>query len=79
MKFSSNDFFSKCDQIRRKQWIWSHLLKKSLTENFIFCAVTVSDYGFKNISQERWVCNKSMKVAEANALNVSHLNIVSTT
>ena len=39
MKFSSKDFFSKCDQIRRKLQIWSHVLKKSLTENFIFCAV----------------------------------------
>ena len=35
MNFSIQDFFSKCDQIRRKLWIWSHLLKKSLTENFI--------------------------------------------
>ena len=34
------EFFSKCDQIRRKQRIWSHLLKKFLMENFIFCAVT---------------------------------------
>ena len=40
MKFSIKDFFSKCDQIRRKLRIWSHLLKKSLKENFIFCAVT---------------------------------------
>ena len=37
-KFSMKDFFSKCGQIRRKLWIWSHLLKKSLIENFIFCA-----------------------------------------
>ena len=29
MKFSIKDFFSKCDQIRRKLRIWSHLLKKS--------------------------------------------------
>ena len=36
MKFSIKDFFSKCDQIRRKLRIWSHLLKKSLMENFIF-------------------------------------------
>ena len=36
MKFSIKDFFSKCDQIRRKLWIWSHSLKKSLMENFIF-------------------------------------------
>ena len=30
MKFFINDFFSECDQIRRKLRIWSHLLKKSL-------------------------------------------------
>ena len=39
MKFSIKDFFSKCDKIHRKLRIWSHLLKKSLMENFIFCAV----------------------------------------
>ena len=33
------DFFNKCDQIGRTQTILSHLLKKFLTENFIFCAV----------------------------------------
>ena len=33
------NFFSKCDQIHRKLKIWSHLLKKFLMENFIFCAV----------------------------------------
>ena len=37
---SIKDFFSKCDQIRRKLQIWSHLLKKSLMKNFIFCEVT---------------------------------------
>ena len=36
MKFSTEDFFSKCDQIRRKLRIWSHLLKKSFMENFVF-------------------------------------------
>ena len=40
IKFSLTDFFSKCDQIRRKLRIWSHLLKKSVMENFIFCAVS---------------------------------------
>ena len=39
IKLSINDFFSKCDQIRRKGRIWSHLPKKSLMKNFIFCAV----------------------------------------
>ena len=39
MKFCIKDFFSKCDQIRcflSFLRIWSHLLKKSLMENFIF-------------------------------------------
>ena len=39
MKFSIKDFFRKRDQIRSFLRIWSHLLKKSLMENFIFCAV----------------------------------------
>ena len=39
MKFYIKDFFSKCDQIRGFLWIWSHLLKKSLMENFIFYVV----------------------------------------
>ena len=43
MKFSIKDFLSKSDQIRRKLLLWSYLLKKSLMENFIFCAV-----GFPN-------------------------------
>ena len=39
MKFSMKHFFSKCDQIRSKLRIWSHLPKKCLMENFIFYAV----------------------------------------
>ena len=39
IKFSIKDFFNKYDQIRRKLRIWSHLLKKSLMENFTFCPV----------------------------------------
>ena len=49
MKFSIKDFFSKCDQIRRKLRIWSHLLNKSLMENFIFCAVFKARKIRKNI------------------------------
>ena len=44
MKFFIEDFFTKCEQIRRKMWIWSYLLQKSLMENFIFCAVI--DFSF---------------------------------
>ena len=38
-KFSIKDFFSKCEKIRSFLRIWSHFLKKSLMENFIFCAM----------------------------------------
>ena len=39
-EFSIKDFFSKCDQIRSFLRVWSHLLKESLMENFIFlCSV----------------------------------------
>ena len=37
--FPIKDFFSKCDQIHSFLRICSHLLKKSLIENFICCAV----------------------------------------
>ena len=40
-KFFIKNFFSKCDQIRSFLQIWSHVLKKSLMENFIFCAVGI--------------------------------------
>ena len=39
MKFSIKNFLSKCDQIRCFLRIWSHLLKNSFMDNFIFCAV----------------------------------------
>ena len=39
MKFSIKDLFSKYDQIHSFLWIWSHELKKSLMENFSYCAV----------------------------------------
>ena len=39
MQFPIKDFFSKCDQTCSVLRIWSHLLKKFLMENFIFCAV----------------------------------------
>ena len=39
MKFFINEIFSKCDQISNILWTWLHLLKKSLMENLIFCAV----------------------------------------
>ena len=47
MKFSIKDLFSKCDQIRIQIRIWSHLLKKSLMEKFIFCAVVFKGYSLR--------------------------------
>ena len=48
IKFSVKDFSSKCDQIRSFLRIWSHLLEKSLMENFIFFAV------FEVVHWEDW-------------------------
>ena len=46
MKFSIKDFFSKCDQIRRKLRIWSYLVKKSLMKNFILSAACMCLFSF---------------------------------
>ena len=52
-KFSMKDSFSKCDQICRKLRIWSHLLKKSFMENFIFCAAKITTpYDFCEIERK---------------------------
>ena len=40
-KKKKKDFFSKCDQIR---WNWSHLLKKSLMENFFFVQCMINPF-----------------------------------
>ena len=54
-KFSIKDFFTKCDQILHKSFlrIWSHLLKKYLMENFIFCAVPSEDT-VGTVSTSQW-------------------------
>ena len=39
VKFTIKNFFSKCEEIPRKLCFGSILVKISLTENFIFCAV----------------------------------------
>ena len=60
MKFSIIGFFSKCEQIRSFLRICSHLLKKSLMENFIFCAVTFTKQtlnGNPNFAAHNNMCN----------------------
>ena len=52
MKLPIKNFFSKCDQIRGKQ-----LLKKSLMENLLFCAVYVW-MGRVILSRSRRLCEK---------------------
>ena len=46
LRFSIKDFLSKCDQIRSFPQNWPNLLKKSLMENFIFCAVVTMTVKF---------------------------------
>ena len=52
MKFSIKDFFSKWDQIRSFLRIWSHLLKKSFMENFIFLCQYINKSTITNHYQE---------------------------
>ena len=66
MKFSIKDFFSKCDQIRRELRIWSHLLKKSLMENFFFCAVKVAVQQARE--QIEWVYKQQRENVEIKSL-----------
>ena len=42
MKLWIKDFFSTCDQIRRKLYVYSYLQKKFLMETFIFCQVQIN-------------------------------------
>ena len=55
MKFFHEAFsFSKCNQIRIFLWIWSHLLKISLMEKFIFCAVLFQDCSYPSTLNLQW-------------------------
>ena len=51
MKFSIKDFFSKCDKIRRKVRISSHLLKKSL----IRTQSDICDEAKRDINNINWI------------------------
>ena len=54
MTFSMKNFFSKYDQICSFLRIWSHLLKKSLMEKFIFCSVLLTLSSTLLIFKEYW-------------------------
>ena len=55
--------------------IWSHLLKKSLMENFIFCAVIESDDELEStsnpLSTNRHTANDSLLVGNDNLLDLA--------
>ena len=73
MKFSIRDFFSECDQIRRKLGISSHLLKKSLMENFIFCAVSsISLFHLNDFSLIIFIL-KLVNLTKADRLDFMHV------
>ena len=85
MKFSSNDFFSKCDQIRSSfsecdqirsfLRIWSHLLKKSLMANFIFWVVIVKTNKLSKAESEKVVaCLKLTAETLNNVWNMFKVN-----
>ena len=58
MKFLVIDFFSKCEQICSFLRVCLHLLKKSLMENAIFCAVLFTKL---NIAQTKNVVSSYFK------------------
>ena len=51
MKFCIKNFSSKCEL---ETAVWSHLLEKSLIENFIFCAVLVFPLTQENVFSVRF-------------------------
>ena len=69
--FSIIDFFGKYDQIRRKLQIWSHLLRKSLMENFIFLC---SDYFYPSSLNRKKL---AMEYDIITYLSLTNLSIIS--
>ena len=68
IKFSIKDFFSKCNQIHSFLQIWSHLLKESLMENFIFCVVSKAELqpGPSQTSKNFWLSNNNKRLLAVN-------------
>ena len=75
MKFSIKNFFSKCDQIYKKQRIRSHLLKKSSLGNFIFCAVNSVSESFIKFNRSSITLSRSLFTSSANIVKTSSLPV----
>ena len=73
------DFYSKCHQIYSFLWIWSYLPKKSLMENFIFCAVFSKHYiqvGLQKVSRVRSPHSKNNCSRGVQHASVKHRRVV---
>ena len=78
MKFPIKDFFSKCDENCRKLRIWSHLLKKSLMENFTFYVVDIEGATIESIISKfrlHQLINEPMHILTNNLTDISSLYI----
>ena len=69
MKFFMKDFFSKCDHIRRKLLIWSHLLMKSLMQNFILWGRNVVKKKIEVVSLDVEILYESLGMDEWDILH----------
>ena len=69
MKFPIKDFFSKCDQIRRKLRIWPHLLEKSSMENII--KRSSPNFASNIISKFDQICKLLFHLRSPDAINFS--------
>ena len=82
MKFSIKDSFSKCDKIGSFLWIWTHLLEKSLMENFIFVERSKSNESivlklsksFIDLSKTKSLLDNFESLLHANLINFSDIN-----
>ena len=69
------NLFSKCEHIRTKLRIYSHLLYKSLTENFIFCLVNI--IGFTTESCKFFFKPNCKSLVYVTSINTWHRSVFS--
>ena len=70
MNFSVKNLFSKCVHIRIKLRIYSHLLNKSIMENFIFCVVSI--IGFTTDSFKFFFKSNCQSLLYFTSINIWH-------
>ena len=75
--FHQGFFFHKCDQISSFLRIWSHLLKKSLMKNFIFCTVLKFMKDFWYYYGQIILVLRTVLLQKVRGFLVQHDNVVS--